>query len=94
MVRQDARFHLAMLLAQYSNAAANRFDVRFDHQERVRSSNRIEMQELNEWWSVELRPLSPKASRNALRLDTESGIDSWIDQFEKTVLREVITLWF
>lgn len=93
MVRQDARFHLAMLLAQYSNLVANKFDVRFDHQERVRSSNRIEMQELNEWWSGELRPLSPKASRNALRLNTESGIDSWIDQFEKTVLREVITLW-
>lgn len=93
MVRQDARFHLAMLLAQYSHAAANRFDVGFDHQDRVRSSNRIEMQELNEWWGKELRPLSAKASRNALKLNTERGIDVWVGEFEETVLRDVLALW-
>lgn len=93
MVRQDARFHLAMLLAQYSNGVANKFDAEFEHQERVRSSNRIEMQELNEWWGGELRPFSAKASRNALNLNTEDGIDNWINQFQDTVLRDVLTLW-
>lgn len=93
MVREDARLHLTMTLARFSNRAANQFVSCFNHQERVRSSNRVEMQEINEFWSKELQNTNPRASRKAMALPTDAGIDAWADAFERQVLPAVVGNW-
>ncbi|CAM8750643.1 hypothetical protein MOC16_gp072 [Klebsiella phage vB_KpM_FBKp24] len=93
MVRQEARFHMTMLLSQYSHGVANLFTNKFEHEERVRSSNRVEMQEINEFWEKELKAISPKASRNAIRVSTENGIDAWLSDFGENVLPDIIFRW-
>lgn len=93
MVRQEARFHMSMLLAQYSNPIANRFDDMFEHRERVRSSNKAEMVEINEFWASQLKNVSPEASRKCEELPVDSGIDIWLDNFNAKVLSYVINRW-
>lgn len=93
MVRQEARFHMVMLLSSYSNRAANMFERRFQHEERVRSSDRVEMQEINTFWERELKSLSPLASRSAAELSTTKGIDAWLDDFYQNVLQDVLSRW-
>lgn len=93
MVRQEARFHMTMLLSQYSHGVANMFDNKFSHEERVRSSNRVEMQEINQFWEKELKNISPKASRIVVSLPTENGIDAWLHDFQESVLPDVIFRW-
>lgn len=93
MVRQEARFHMVMLLSSYSNRAANQFEQRFRHEERVRSSDRVEMQEINGFWEKELKRVSPKASRIVSQLSTTEGIDIWLEQFHDNVLQDVISRW-
>ncbi|ATA65413.1 hypothetical protein CPT_Moabite_162 [Serratia phage Moabite] len=93
MVRQEARFHMAMLLAQYSNRIANRFESSFEHRERVRSSNKAEMLEINEFWSGVLKNDSPEASRYCETLPVDRGIDVWLDSFNSKVLTYILRYW-
>lgn len=93
MVRQEARFHTAMLLSDHSNRLANIFDARFEHQNRERSSNRMEMLELNEWWANELRPMSAVMSRRTQTLRVDDGIETWLDEFRIKVLPFIIKNW-
>ncbi|UKS71996.1 hypothetical protein MOA67_gp130 [Klebsiella phage KpLz-2_45] len=93
MVRQEARFHMTMLLSQYSHGVANLFDRKFNHEERVRSSNRVEMQEINAFWEKELKTISPRASRNVLQISTDNGIDAWLSDFSDRVLPDIIFRW-
>lgn len=93
MVRNEALFHMSMLLARYSNRAANEFVSRFEHQARVRSSDRAEMQEINEFWGKELSKINPRAARAANTLPVDAGIDFWISQFSIYVLHTVLERW-
>lgn len=93
MVRQEARLHMTMLLASHSHHVANLFDRRFEHEPRVRSSNRVEMQEINAFWENELREIAPRASREANQLPVDKGMDVWLDQFYDMVMPEVIHRW-
>lgn len=93
MVRQEARFHMTMLLAQYSNRIANRFESSFEHRERVRSSNKAEMLEINEFWSDILKDNSPEASRHCDTLPVDHGIDVWLDNFNAKVINHILRLW-
>lgn len=93
MVRQEARFHTAMLLSEHSHHLANMFDARFEHQSRERSSNRMEMLELNDWWASQLKPLSPVMSRRVSHLKVDEGIDQWLGEFRTKILPFVIDHW-
>lgn len=93
MVRNDARFHLVMLISEYSHARANAFEALFEHAEKQRSSDRSEMQEINEFFGRELRPFSRIASDIAVNLETSKGVDHWLREFRKKLISYIVDEW-
>lgn len=93
MVRNNARFHLVMLIAEYSNARANAFEDLFVHVKKQRSSDRAEMVEINEFFGRVLRPFTRVGSDIALSLETEKGVDHWLKQFRSKMIDYVIKDW-
>lgn len=93
MVRNDARFHLVMLIAEYSNARANAFEDMFKHAEKQRSSDRAEMVEINEFFGRVLRPFTRVGADAALNLETEKGVDYWLKDFRRKVIDYVVEDW-
>lgn len=93
MIRNDARFHLVLLISRYSIKKANAFNAIFEHKDRQRSSNRSEMQEINEFWAQELRSFSRVGAEAALNLEIDRGIDRWLRDFQANVLPFIINSW-
>lgn len=93
MVRNDARFHLVMMLAETSNRIANTFNRDFEHSDKQRSSNRTEMMEINEWWARELKRSTAVGADAVLGLTVDRGVDVWIKQFRSRVLPYIIRHW-
>lgn len=93
MVRNDARFHLVMLISEFSHARANAFEDMFDHAEKQRSSDRAEMQEINEFFGRELRPFTRVGADIALSLETERGIDYWLREFRRKMMNYILNDW-
>ncbi|AGX01895.1 hypothetical protein CF95_gp173 [Erwinia phage PhiEaH1] len=92
MVKQDARFHLVMMLSRYSNRVANYFERRFEHAPRERSSNKSEMREINEWFTVFLDEKDPVAAKRARELPVEGSIDQWIRAFERELVDDLVRI--
>lgn len=90
MVRNEARFQLVMLISEYSQYRANAFNRLFTHKDRQRSSNRSEMQEINDFWSKELRRFSEVGSERALSLEVNKGVDYWLNEFKKRLMHYVL----
>jgi len=93
MVRNDARFHLVCLIAEYSHARANAFEAMFKHSDKQRSSDRSEMQEINEFFGRELRPFTRVGSDIAYNLNTNRGVDRWLSEFRTKLIHYVVKDW-
>jgi hypothetical protein len=92
MVKQEARFHLVMMLSRYSHRAANYFERRFEHTARERSSNKSEMREINEWWTTMLSERNPVAAKRARELPVDGTIDTWLNAFERDLVDDVVKI--
>lgn len=90
MIRNDARFHLVCLIAEYSNPRANAFEALFKHSNKQRSSDRSEMQEINEFFGRELRPFTRVGSNIAVSLDTTRGVDHWLSEIRDRLIDYII----
>lgn len=86
MVKQQARFHLVMLLGRYSNSLADTFANNFHHRERERSSDKSEITEINDFWYDRVRRQDPLAAKDIRALPT-SNIDDWLHGFERIIDR-------
>lgn len=93
MVRNDARFHLVMLISEYSHAHANAFEDKFKHADKQRSSDRAEMQEINEFFGRELRRYTKVGADTALNLETEKGVDFWLREFRRKMIDYILEDW-
>lgn len=93
MLRFEARFHMVMLLNEYSVRVANLFESQFEHQERVRSSDKAEMTEINQFWTDELRDCCPAAAHRVGSVRVDEGIDQWLRDFRESILPDVIRYW-
>lgn len=93
MVKQEARFHMVMLLSRVSNPAANRFEAAFEHEERDRSSHKAEMREINTFWQNELQGISALSAKKARELPTDRGIDEWLEAFRRDLLDTIVSKW-
>lgn len=91
MVKQQARFHLTMLLSRYSNPLADVFADQFHHRERERSSDKSEITEINEFWYDRVRMLDPMAAK-LIRELPDNNIDQWIAGFRRDVMDRILTL--
>lgn len=91
MVKQQARFHLTMLLSRYSNPLADAFAVNFTHRERERSSNKSEILEINDFWYNRVRGLDPMAAKLIRELPV-TDIDAWIDAFDRKVINRLLAV--
>ena len=92
MIKQDARFHLVMMLSRYSNRVANYFERRFEHAPRERSSNKSEMREINEWFTDLLGEKDPVAAKRARELPVNGSIDVWIRAFERDLVDDLVRI--
>lgn len=91
MVKQQARFHLTMLLSRYSNPLADEFAVSFCHRERERSSNKSEILEINEYWYQRVRGLDAMAAKLIRELPV-NDIDDWIEAFDKRIIDRLLSV--
>lgn len=86
MVKQQARFHLVMLLGRYNNSLADTFANNFHHRERERSSDKSEITEINDFWYDRMRGRDPLAAKSIRDLPT-GNIDDWLHGFERIIDR-------
>lgn len=90
MISNEARLHLVMLLSSYSHHVANVFEKEFEHRERVRSSDKVEIKEINDWWRTELKKSSLNDSLLVDQLSCEDGIKEWLDDFERILIPVIL----
>lgn len=93
MVRNDARFHLVMLISSHSHRQANAFEALFTHADKQRSSDRAEMQEINDFWARELRSFTRVGADVASNLETDRGVDFWLKEIEDKLMRYILKNW-
>jgi hypothetical protein len=93
MTKEEARFHLIMAMSRHSQRAANKFERRFHHEPRERSSHKAEMKEINEFWHKELQRVNPVVAKLAMELPVDRGIDVWIKHFERDLMDSIVTHW-
>lgn len=93
MVRNDARYYLVMLISEFNHSKANAFEALFHHREKQRSSDRAEMQEINEFFGRALRPFNKVGADVALNLTVDRGIDVWLQEIRKDLITYIIKDW-
>lgn len=93
MTKEEARFHLIMMLSRHSQRAANKFGRKFEHSARERSSHKAEMKEINDFWYNELLDLDPVVAARALDLPVNRSIDVWLRCFEDKLMTTVVEKW-
>lgn len=90
MTSYEPKLHMCCLLAQYSDDLADYFTNRFRHRDRNRSSYKIEMRDINEWWKEELSAYSPGDARLIDNLPIDDGIDEWLDAFDDIIMEKIL----